>query len=63
MYFCINYSEGTYTYALYSASRKDAETVILQLLAEEYRDVRLLARPKRGDALARLVLARPSPPL
>jgi hypothetical protein len=63
MYFCINYSEDGNTYALYSANRKDAEILVLQLLAEGHRDVRLLARPKRGDALARLVLARPSPPL
>jgi hypothetical protein len=63
MYFCIDYSEGGDTYTLYSVSRKDAETLILQLLAEGYRDVRLLARPKRSNALARLVLRRPKLPL
>jgi hypothetical protein len=60
MYFCINYSEGGDTYTLYSASRKDAETLILQLLAEGHRGIRLLARPTRSDELARLVPARRS---
>ena len=58
MRYCVNYSEGGITYTLYSATRKEAEALALKLIADGHDDVALVDRPKPGDALAHLILAK-----